>query len=68
MFDEGAQQRFVVADGEGGYLNLCDEVREFAGRKVRQEIVPDPHHRHAQDTAQLPEESKDGGTIEIAVG
>lgn len=48
MFDEGAQQRLIVADCEGGKLGLVEQLVELAGCEIRQGIglgvTPDQLH------------------------
>ncbi len=38
MLDEGSQERLVIAYGQGGDVNVVDEIRKLAGREVRQRI------------------------------
>ncbi len=38
MLNEGSQERLVIADGQGGDVNVVDEIRKLAGREVRQRI------------------------------
>ena len=48
MFDEGAQQRLVIADREGGKLGLVEQLVELAGCEICQGIglgvTPDQLH------------------------